>query len=622
MMRKKMMAMMTAVACALSGMAVGTAAADYDYTYNFNVIGIDYAEGTDVPEAYYLMEERRDCEVIVTAEEMERYLTEDSAQPVMGSSLEIWSEGIIGGYVETLHFKEHSWIRTVGAMEETLPLREELVLIKKRDLGLCADYVLKDPDTGVRYYYTEDEQSRFTCPYTMQDAEPGDTITFIMWQYVDPDGKAYTPQLYLPLEVKKGDGTVPDIPEAEETQEYSMMQGTIIAAEYAYGCSVPVQYLIELKGSGEAYMSASPIFKYCDGDIVPGCGDVFEFPVTMIAETYPCQPKLASNVPIRYLGNAADLYGTEEYTVTTNDGNQLLLEDSQGTARYYSYDLLKRGFNLYHSDVSDAQTGEKLEFVLDAKGNPMIPLTEELMATPSAEYAVIAVDDAEDPQNYVLMELDQYNDTIRLTAQVLESCLAPGESKPQFGDVLELTGYVLEYDGPFVYTHDFALQKFGENIGSTSSDGSIRRVGSVFDDYREVEMEYVRTSDRELHICRVKAGDDLAMLHRFDYLTSYCQPDCADLEPLYTGDKINMVVYRNIPVFPAKTVTPLGDVNADNALDLLDVLAVSRHLLVGEPLPALSKTRDAGLGQCDFDGDGAITQLDALNMLKRVIGLA
>lgn len=622
-MKKKLMAMVTAAMCVSACIPAMPVQAETIYTRYFNVIGIDYADGTDTPESYLVRDESGRYKAALSAEEMAQYLTEDSAQPEMGSTLEIKCSGIIGGYLNTIHLTEDDWIRTAGSMEEKLPLREEYVVIKKSaDLGVCTWFVLKNPETGDRYFYTEEEYADYTFPYSMADAEVGDTVTFIMRQYVDVDGTAYEPENYLPLEVKKGDGTIPEMPEGEITREYGPRTGTIIAASYTYGCNVPTNYLIDLEGTGAAYLGADTVFRYCDTDKAPGCGDILEIDISSIAETYPCQLNIPQNAKISYLGNAVDLYGTAEYTVTGNSDYQLKLEDAEGNAASYSYYLASFGHNLYHSNAFDAQAGDKLTFMLNKKGNPMIPITEMLHATPTQEYAVVAVDHAEEPQNYVLMETEYPYDTIRLTAPMVERCLAEGEPTLQFGDLLELTGHVMEYDGPFIYTHDFALQKTGENLGTTFSDGIIRRIGSVYDDCTEVEMEYVRTGERNLHICQLKDMDgNYKMLHQFDYLTEYVQPGCANLENLYTGDKISMIVYKDVPIIPGTTSTILGDADASGKLDILDILAVNQHLLAGKPLPESTQARTTSASRCDMDGDGKVTSSDALAMLKRSIGV-
>ncbi len=60
---------------------------------------------------------------------------------------------------------------------------------------------------------------------------------------------------------------------------------------------------------------------------------------------------------------------------------------------------------------------------------------------------------------------------------------------------------------------------------------------------------------------------------------------------------------------------PFGDANADQEISIVDVLALNRSLLAGEPLC------DRGGNAADYDGDGLITATDSLCILKATIGL-
>ncbi len=58
-----------------------------------------------------------------------------------------------------------------------------------------------------------------------------------------------------------------------------------------------------------------------------------------------------------------------------------------------------------------------------------------------------------------------------------------------------------------------------------------------------------------------------------------------------------------------------GDVNCDDSVDLLDVLALNKNLLVGE------KLSEYGMINADVDRDGSTNSLDALNILKYTIAV-
>ena len=86
------------------------------------------------------------------------------------------------------------------------------------------------------------------------------------------------------------------------------------------------------------------------------------------------------------------------------------------------------------------------------------------------------------------------------------------------------------------------------------------------------------------------------------------------------------VVTSDYGSFPVSCVdlTPLGDVNADSTLNILDVILLNKAVLIGEPIPALETAARSGetdYGQCDFNGNGTLDLDDSLGMMKRIIGI-
>lgn len=258
-------------------------------------------------------------------------------------------------------------------------------------------------------------------------------------------------------------------------------------------------------------------------------------------------------------------------------------------------------------DWTAVKNGTSLD-MLTYEGVPIVPIyiEEQIMA----EYVIVGMDNAEDPQNYAIMNVSNqiplFPDALLLSAEQVEQYYT-GTEPLAFGDVLMLTGELKKSESIHVKGFSFL-----------DEDAGIRKIGSVYDEEVTAEFEIGIRDDVMLRLNQ----DGFARFTTYiDYAETYEVQGPISWMDVVPGDKVTALTYNGVPVIPV-AASRLGDVNADNSLDLLDVLAVSRHLLVGEPLPALSGARDAGLGQCDFDGDGAITQLDALNMLKRVIGLA
>ncbi len=75
------------------------------------------------------------------------------------------------------------------------------------------------------------------------------------------------------------------------------------------------------------------------------------------------------------------------------------------------------------------------------------------------------------------------------------------------------------------------------------------------------------------------------------------------------------VTVKNDATTPSTGDVKYGDVNCDGEVDLLDVLALNRNLLIGEELG------DQGKANADVDKDGKPTAVDALNILKFTIKL-
>ncbi len=69
------------------------------------------------------------------------------------------------------------------------------------------------------------------------------------------------------------------------------------------------------------------------------------------------------------------------------------------------------------------------------------------------------------------------------------------------------------------------------------------------------------------------------------------------------------------PTTPSTGDVAYGDVNCDGTVNLLDVLALNRNLLIGEALT------DQGVKNADVDRDNKPTSVDALNILKYTIKL-
>lgn len=611
---KKMMAALTAAMCMTAMMPVpviagGTAVLDHD---SYVVIAVNYAEGTDEAESYVLLNTPQ-WQYVITAEDMECYLTEDSAQPKIGDVLKVeCDEGdnlsgkgmydILFGFV----FSEGDTITNYGSADEYLSDPINYVLLREYE----GQYLLQDVQSGDKVTYREPSASEYTTPYNMDEAAIGDTVSFYHGGYDTP---------VLPITVTKGDGTIPELPEAVIDEEYQTSPAIIIGAVYDYGSAIPSSYLVSKNGV-DAELWTNTLFAHMNEFAHPECGDVLMVDYTAMAESSPEQFCIPQNGLITNAGKAEDLYGTKSFTVTENTGYQLVLEDADGNSKRWSYSRKEEGYILYHSEVSDAQAGDVLTFILDENGRPILPVSETKCEAPVTQAAVIGVDDAENPQNYIIYSLDKDTTNYILSAEMLEECLAEGEEKPEFGDILELTGFILQHDKAIYRSNEFNLQIAEEIFGTDANDGIIRNIGSVFDSGETIEMQSALLNKFNYYTYKLEYTDrNGGINYPCDFLKDYVQPGCVDLRTLYKGDMVTMVAYNGIPVFPSASASVLGDVNGDNALDILDVIALNKSLLAGAELPALSGARSGDLGHCDFNGNGTLDMDDSLGMMKRIL---
>ncbi len=613
-MMRKHLAAITAVICMISGMPMASQPVSALYTTDCLVLSIACDEETGEAESYLMTNEYGSSLYTVTAEEMELYLTEDSAVPAVGDIVSVYAElgrgsasqGIPGYFL----YGEDSSFTVLGTVEEYYPVQRDLAVIRKTsDSDL---YLLQDTETGDRFIYFPKNYCGYETPYNMGGAELGDIVSFYMRTSDDYE------YLYVPYAVTEGDGTVPELSDAEMKEDYWTAPAVVIGASYSYGNAEPSSYLLSMSG-GEAELTSYQLFEHMDVLEAPSPGDVLMIDCSAYLESYPLQLVIPQNGRITNIGSAADVYGTVTVEVTENTGTKLVLADVEDNTKSYSYNILNVSWKLFHSDAADAQPGDVLTFMLDQNGDPVMAMTDEVLATPVREFVVVAVDHETNPQNYIIMGINSESTytrgiTYHLNADVVADCLAEGERMPQFGDVLELTGHMLTYSDAFLHSNDFTLQQSSENLGTLINDGVIRNLGSVFDNYEEVEMTYTEEDEFDYYYCNISYTDSGNILYPCDYIGTYAQPGCTDLRTLAYGDTVTMIAYNGNPVFPAITNPSLGDVNCDTRIDVLDA-AYLLQVSAAEGAQG-EKTLSVNTAAMDVNGDGASDATDAALILE------
>ncbi len=333
-----------------------------------------------------------------------------------------------------------------------------------------------------------------------------------------------------------------------------------------------------------------------------GAGDVVKLKIRGgIAETSPAI--LPAIEYIDRLGNAGEMYGYKEYTVTENNGRWLTMTNEAGEETIYSYTMQSdRGFTLYNSELAvNAQSGDTITFMCHQKGSPAVPCDLEQVIS-RTEFAVIGVDDVENPQNYIIMESNSPTHVYWLRGHQLEAYFANGGTPLSYGDIFTLAG---NYG---------CTEIWGTNDIFMDAAETIRIEGSVFDTEETAEFTFnTASSDTFVWL----KGEAKGYEYPVDFmlgtgLTSqkqFTQPDGIDWAKPDVRDRITMYTYGGVPMFP-KSLERLGDADGDNEVNASD--AATLLITAAENGAGLA---GAVTFSADVDADGTVSAQDAASVL-------
>ncbi|MBR4101797.1 MAG: dockerin type I repeat-containing protein [Oscillospiraceae bacterium] len=248
--------------------------------------------------------------------------------------------------------------------------------------------------------------------------------------------------------------------------------------------------------------------------------------------------------------------------------------------------------------------------MLTYEDKPILPIYIEVKEVYTKYFVVVGVDDAENPQNFVLMMADfggAYNPgTYYLDADIIEE-FYKGAEPIKFGDVLRFQGK-FEADGRATTQH----------FTSFADYTVIEKTDSVFDD--PLTEVYTISPSSLGNLLKMQKEGFNTIRTFMDFTETYQMPGAISWKDIRDGDKAEMLIYNNVPCIPI-SVDPLGDADGSGSLDILDVIVINRHILGAAELPA-AKRAPGELGQADFNGNGRIDADDSLGMLKRIVGIA
>ncbi len=590
MMRKKIAAMMTAVCCLCTAVGVVPVSAANTSPRNYVVTKVVLDEDGSLNS---VLVQRFGGDVYKLNEESTFFSVTLPEIPEIGDILNISTpKAVAGGSPYELMFEKAEDVEIInrGPAEE-LCEKQTLVVteINRRT------YTLESED-GTEFVFENDMQ-QYSYYTRMGAFDVGDSVEFLTMQGIPViPAKPRLPfhfEEYLVIDEETG----------------LLAQLTPAGAAEAYASEYPdMDALAAAKYGQSAIRWSNSLFP---ADDMPHNGDIVRITgLELVKTTFPAQMVYNENMTGEVLGSAEELGEVKPLLLKDRQDSSYTLVDADGMYYYYN----ERGLQHLEQGILDTfSEGDTVDCLVyqDMVVKAVGASAETLF--PPTRYAVVR----EWEESYILRRLDGMS-TFGYSKTNIAKMLADNQKMPEYGDIITIQGNRMSTS--LAGTNNLKTYlNFDRFTAGQGHDGVVKNLCSAFE--QPVEKEFTVTEQNR--VLSAKAEDGTNFSTYIDFL-----PDDSALKNAKIGDTLTMLTYDGyavVPVSDGPVEQPqgiLGDVNADNTLDLLDVLAVSRHLLIGEPLPALSGAKDTGLGQCDFDGDGAITQLDALNMLKRVIGLA
>lgn len=562
MMKKKLLAAMTAAACILSCMAGFPAAAETAAettdaltggTY-FYVADAESALVLDVEYYYELGNLGCDANLDVRLE----------GQKALEDGDILWVNGIESVaeiYPCCIHLAEDAVVKNLGSAEE---LGEIKPLIITKTNGFT--YFLQD-ESGETYYFLDELNSYLENPF-MDDFQAGDTVDFLLY----------------------GDMVVKPLGESETTlfppEEYVVVDRYETQNSWGY-------IVMEMDGSGCTYYLTEETLEAClqEGDDFPEYGDILGLQgyrlSTEMAGTNSLQLNFYNYLTgecdgpgvITNLGSVIENNETEVFTASDAFSAFLSLEDRDGNANWITIDYLEEGDVLYNAEI-----GTQAE-MYTYHGYPTIPVEQECL--PVEEYAVVGVKD----DDYVILHLRD-NVIYTLSGEDAALCLSDGQNAPAYGDIIEISGYPSISEGEIAdavrFCTDRELTKSGGGVKTVTNVMAGDILGFNYHGYQDTDVV-------ELYQTEARTG----YLYAVGYMEEYPQPQTPDWDSVPHGTLIEMYTYEGKPIIPVPIPLPpqfavIGEKGKSRVLMDLETSAtyylagrdIYKYLVDGQEWPA------------------------------------
>ena len=385
----------------------------------------------------------------------------------------------------------------------------------------------------------------------------------------------------------------------------TMLSALPVNAEDVYSYAVigtdnaehPTGYILA-DSSGDTWCTNADYF-----DITLAVGDMITIKnamigVTCIEGTNDLSIDKLDGYSAEKTGSILDNPKTAEFTVQeiqtgSQFGNRIYLE-KDGVPYHIFTDWIEKNYAEYsYLDWDSVSVGDTVTCIL-YDNYPVIG-TELVSETENPYQRFFIVTDAE---NHIAEYYYHINDEILHTPADFRN--VPTEWNFKFGDVLTT-------DGDFYIKNGFPLLiKTDEN--TVFSSQSCRDAFEI----RELTVTEVLSDDVQQNI-QLSLTDENGSSYSYTEHTGMNYD--FSIAEASAGKTYLFAVYEDTALLPIEMLSPDGDADGSQELDILDVISINKAILGKEELPL---TR---ISHIDFNNNGIPDSEDSLIMMKTIVGL-
>ena len=633
---KKILAMMTALCCVSSMMAVLPASAEELTTKQqgfYMIASVQENQNSSAPD-YVLydmsfdyneenpLESKEYTPFFLSGEEVEniRIVGADSLDELeYGMYLCIEGGAFTVDSSSHIHLTEKNYL-----YPEYVPEYHKLILAGMTDYDGYTEFTLKD---NYQKEYTFKQWDDLAFALNLNDCQTGDCIAFI----TDDWNTALLP-------VKQLDA--PETPNLEEKKDG--FYAVVLNANYHSNSNGLYVMPLEEEHLGKAFFINLPEPRSnpyplsendYQADVYLDNGDLiymhFSGEYEMLGNGKQGYMHFTKEDSIQWCGNAFDYLETTPYEMTgylkekrvfeyKNQKTGAILEDEEyydsANSRYAQ--LHDSVLYLTYHDVPLFTTGmienpKKAEFADLVQPEPLYLVLDDGITVQKIGHKIPDTPEWQEYKEYWQVPDYKFKQQSSETLQMNDGLNGQldGQERPKTGDLLHInfTGSIAEiYPGCMHFNKEDTI----ENLGNITEIATLKDLTVA-----DAETNTVTLKDADGEIYYYQKGD-LSFYDEFGSAYTAFDPKA--------GETITFYMYENEPILPklnditvnpVPTVTATGDADGSGELDILDIITVNKAILGKE---ALSEDK---ISSVDFNGNGIPDADDALTMLKMLVGL-